>query len=80
MFKEGDHVEYKTVKGMIVFICEFSLSILVGDEFPKRHQTRVVVYSHEWDSVKLLSDSSENVTLAKSQLMNRPLFPPKGPK
>ena len=80
MFKEGDIVEYKTVKGKIVFICELSLSILVGDEFPKRHQTRVVVYPYEWDKVKLVCDSSENVTMAQSQLMNRPLFPPKGPK
>ena len=80
MFKEGDIVEYKTVKGPIAFICELSLSILVGDEFPRQHQTRVVVYPHEWDKVKLVCDSSENVTMAQSQLMNRPLFPPKGPK
>ena len=80
MFKEGDLVKYKSVTGKVIFSCEYSLSILVGDEFPRRHQCRVVVYSHEWDQVKLLSDSSENVTRAKSQLMNRPLFPPKGPK
>ena len=59
MFKEGDLVEYKTVRGPIVFICELSLRILVGDEFPKRHQTRVVVYPYEWDKVKLVSDSLE---------------------
>jgi hypothetical protein len=59
VFKEGDLVEYKTVRGPIVFICELSLSILVGDEFPKRHQTRVVVYPYEWDKVKLVSDSLE---------------------
>jgi len=66
MFKEGDLVEYKTVKGPIVFICELSLSILVGDEFPKRHQTRVVVYPYEWDKVKLVSDSLEIDTRAKT--------------
>jgi len=77
MFKQGDIVEYKTVKGPIVFICELSLSILVGDEFPKRHQTRVVVYNHEWDNVKLVCDSLENVTVAQRQLMNRPQFPPR---
>lgn len=80
MFKEGDLVKYKSVTGKVIFSCEYSLSILVGDEFPRRHQCRVVVYSHEWDQVKLLSDSSENVTQAKSQLMNRPQFPPQGPK
>lgn len=59
MFKEGDIVEYKTVRGPIAFICELSLSILVGDEFPRQHQTRVVVYPYEWDKVKLVSDSLE---------------------
>jgi hypothetical protein len=66
MFKEGDLVEYKTVRGPIVFICELSLSILVGDEFPKRHQTRVVVYPYEWDKVKLVSDSLEIDPAAKT--------------
>jgi len=80
VLKEGDIVSYKDVTGKIIFLCELSLSILVGDEFPKRHQCRVVVYSYEWDKVKLISDSSENVTVAQSQLMNRPLFPPKGLK
>ena len=78
MFKEGDLVEYKRVTGKVIFSCEYSLSILIGNEFPRQHQCRIVVYSHEWDSVKLVSDSSENVTRAKSQLMNRPQFPPKG--
>jgi len=80
VLKEGDIVSYKDVTGKIIFLCELSLSILVGDEFPRRHQCRVVVYSYEWDKVKLISDSSENVTVAQSQLMNRPLFPPKGLK
>ena len=78
MFKEGDLVEYKRVTGKVIFSCEYSLSILIGNEFPREHQCRIVVYSHEWDSVKLVCDSSENVTRAKSQLMNRPLFPPTG--
>jgi hypothetical protein len=80
MFKEGDIVKYKDITGKVIFFCELSLSILVGDEFPRRHQCRIVVYNHEWDKVKLVCDSSENVTVAQSQLMNRPLFPPKGLK
>jgi hypothetical protein len=66
MFKEGDIVQYKTVTGKIVFICELSLSILVGDEFPKRHQTRVVVYPYEWQSIKKLCDSDEIDTRAET--------------
>jgi|TARA_Y100000289_G_scaffold20310_1_gene19569 hypothetical protein len=77
MFNEGDIVTYKELTGKIVFSCELSISILIGDEFPKQTQTRIVVYNYEWDKVKLVSDSSENGTKAQVQLMNRPQFPPK---
>jgi hypothetical protein len=66
MFKEGDLVEYKTIKGTVIFVCELSLSILVGDEFPKRHQCRVVVYPYEWESIKKLCDSDEIDTRAET--------------
>lgn len=80
MFKEGDIVTYKNDTGKVVFACELSISILIGDAEPYPAQTRIVVYSYDWDKVKLVSDSLETVTPAKSQLMNRPLFPPKGRK
>jgi len=80
MFKVGDIVTYKNDTGKVIFTCDLSLSILIGDEFPKPNQTRVVVYNYDWDKVKYLSDSSEIDTKAKIQLMNRPQFPPKGPK
>jgi len=59
VFKLGDIVEYKNNTGKIVFICELSLSILNGDEFPRQNQSRLVVYCYEWDKVKLIQDSSE---------------------
>ncbi len=77
MFKEGDIVTYKDITGKIVFFCELSFSILVGSEEPYATQTRIVVYNHEWHKVKLAGASLKNGTQAKSQLMNRPLFPPK---
>lgn len=77
MFNIGDIVEYKSDTGKVVFACELSISILIGDAEPYPAQTRIVVYSYDWDKVKLVSDSSETVTPAKSQLMNRPQFPPK---
>jgi len=80
MFEEGDIVTYKDITGKVVFACELSISILIGDVEPYPAQTRVVVYNYEWDNVKLVSDSSPNGTKAKSQLMNRPLFPPKAAK
>ena len=80
MFKEGDIVTYKELTGKVIFSCELSISILIVDEFPKQTQTRIVVYNYEWDKVKLVCDSSPNGTKAQSQLLNRPLFPPKGQK
>lgn len=79
MIKEGDIVKYKDLTGKVIFKCEDSLSILVGDEFPRQHQTRVVVYYYEWKSIKKLCDSSE-IGSGQSQLLNRPQFPPKGLK
>tara|TARA_R100001443_G_scaffold85496_1_gene92195 strand:- start:620 stop:895 length:276 start_codon:yes stop_codon:yes gene_type:complete len=77
MFKEGDIVTYKNDTGKVVFICETSMSILIGDAEPYPTQTRIVVYSYEWHKVKLAGASLKNGTQAQSQLMNRPLFPPK---
>ncbi len=80
MFNIGDVVSYKDLTGSVVFTCDLSLSILIGDVEPYPNQTRIVVYNYDFDKVKLMSDSSETVTVAQRQLMNRPQFPPKGPK
>ena len=57
MFEVGDLVNYKNITGKVIFSCEGSLSILIGDELPRETQTRVVVYNYDWDQVKLISDS-----------------------
>ena len=57
MFEVGDVVTYKNITGKVIFSCEYSISILVGDELPKATQTRVVVYNHTWPEVKLISDT-----------------------
>lgn len=57
MFKVGDLVNYKDITGKVIFTCEGSLSILIGDVLPKATQTRLVVYNHSWDDVKLIGDS-----------------------
>ncbi len=80
MFEVGDIVTYKNHTGKVVFVCELSISILIGDEEPYPSQTRLVVYSHSWDCVNKVCDSPKIDTPAKSQLMNRPLFPPKDRK
>ena len=57
MFEVGDIVTYKDLTGKVIFSCEYSISILIGAELPKQTQTRVVVYNHDWDQVKLISDT-----------------------
>ena len=57
MFEVGDVVTYKDLTGKVIFCCEYSISILIGDELPKQTQTRVVVYNHSWGEVKLISDT-----------------------
>ena len=58
MFKVGDIVRYKDITGKVIFTCEGSLSILIGDEFPTPTQTRVVVYNYDWGKVTLIQDDS----------------------
>ena len=57
MFDVGDTVSYKNDTGKVIFSCEYAISILIGDELPKATQTRLVVYSHSWDDVKLIGDA-----------------------
>ena len=57
MFEVGDTVSYKNDTGKVIFSCEQSISILIGDVLPKATQTRLVVYNHSWDDVKLIGDT-----------------------
>ena len=57
MFEVGDLVSYQNHTGKVIFACEKSISILIGDELPKATQTRLVVYNHTWPEVKLISDT-----------------------
>lgn len=57
MFEIGDQVVYKNNRGKVIFISEYSLSILIGNEMPKANQTRVVVYHHDWGKINVLGDS-----------------------
>ncbi len=75
MFKEGDIVSYLDITGEVVFACDISISILIGDEKPRARQIRVVVYNYDWDKVNKICDNSKNVTPIRNQLLNCPLNP-----
>ena len=67
-FKEGSLVEYKDIRGVVTFICEHSLSILVkafaGE--PAR-DVKVVVYYDQWHLVTPLQTNEIRSNLRPTQ-------------
>jgi hypothetical protein len=59
MFDIGDHVRFKGQEGTVIFMCDQSLSILLGDEFPKATQTRIVAHHTEWRHIEKISCDSK---------------------
>lgn len=51
MYAIGDHVQYKQVHGVIRFISEQYLSILVNNPDHKSKECRVVVFHRDWDDI-----------------------------
>ena len=74
MFEVGDLVSYQNHTGKVIFACESSISILIGDELPKATQTRLVVYCYDWAEVKLIQDTSQGVHFYGTGDQNRVLL------
>lgn len=51
MFVEGDLVTYKSLNGIVAFVCEQSISILVKKGEHKVQDVKVVVYRSDFDEV-----------------------------
>ena len=56
MFVEGSTVAYKHVKGVIAFVSEHCVSILVHKGWHKSHDVRVVVYPSDFNLIQLLEE------------------------
>ena len=56
MYAIGDHVQYKNIHGIVRFICDESLSILVNDPKHKALECRVVVPHCEWHLVQVYGE------------------------
>jgi hypothetical protein len=56
VFVEGTTVSYKKVTGVIAFVCEQSISILVHKGWHKSHDVRVVVHSSDFDLIQPLEE------------------------
>jgi len=51
MFAEGEYVSYKSVKGIIAFVTDQSISIMVRKGKHKSHDVRVVVHKSDFKDV-----------------------------
>jgi hypothetical protein len=56
MYAIGDHVQYRDMHGVIRFICDQSLSIMVNHPDHKSQECRVVVPLSEWKYIVLHGD------------------------
>ena len=53
---EGTTVSYKKITGVISFVCEQSISILVHKGRHKSHDVRVVVYPSDFNLIQPLEE------------------------
>ena len=58
-FIEGLQVEYKNNRGFIKFIdeCGIYLTVCMGDNLESSRDICLVVYSYEWDNIKIIKKS-----------------------
>ena len=66
--KEGTLVEYKNIKGVVTFMCDHSLSILVrAFAGQPARDVKVVVYYDEWHLVTPLQTDEIRSNLRQTQ-------------
>jgi hypothetical protein len=56
LFHEGESVKYNRVAGVIAFVCDNSISILVEKGEHRSKDVRVVVYKSDFNKIDKLID------------------------
>lgn len=56
VFVEGTTVSYKHITGVIAFVCEQSISILIHKGRHKSHDVRVVVHHSDFHLIQSLEE------------------------
>ena len=51
MYAIGDHVQYKHAHGIVRFICDQYLTIMVNNPDHKAQECRVIVFHRDWDDI-----------------------------
>jgi hypothetical protein len=53
---EGLSVKYKDLIGVIAFVCDHSISILISKGKHPSHDVKIVVYNFEFNSIEVLGE------------------------
>ena len=56
MFVEGTTVSYKSITGVIAFVSEQSISILISRGKHRSHEVRVVVYNSDFNLIQPIEE------------------------
>jgi len=54
-FVKGAWVRYNQYEAPIQFVCEYYITICIRPEEDKFKQTCILIYSDDWDKVKLIN-------------------------
>ena len=54
LLSEGELVKYKEIEGVVAFVCDYSLSILVKKGQHKAQDVHVVVYKQDFKNITKL--------------------------
>lgn len=56
MLVEGESVTYKGIEGVVAFVCEKSVSILIAKGNHRSHDVKIVVYQSNFDDIICLDE------------------------
>jgi hypothetical protein len=56
VFVEGTTVSYKSITGVIAFVSEQSISILISRGKHRSHEVRVVVYNSDFNLIQPIEE------------------------
>lgn len=59
IFHKGNEVIYKEFVGTVAFVCERSMSILIRQGQHPSQDVRLIVYSDQFNQIRLFKESSK---------------------
>jgi len=56
LLSEGDSVKYKEIEGVVAFICDYSVSILIKKGQHKAQDVKIVVHKNDFNKITILGE------------------------